>query len=140
MLSVKKASEFSQDQVRAFFGSHWDHLPEQDQLYEYGRFVEMKSEQKGFFALFPIEKDMVWLRSLYLKEGVSPTFIMTLIETITVYAEREEMSSIIVFSHDLSTDTILKAHQFKLLPPNEVPNQLSKRMKQSGKWWLLNYN
>lgn len=139
MLAVKEASKLEPTSLKSFFGKEWDTMTDHEELYQYGHFVEQNEDKKGFFALIPIDqtKTQFWLRSLYLKKGVRPQFVMTLIESVRAYAEEKGFEAVIAFSHDSSTETLLSAHQFQQIAEQYVPSEVKKRMTSEGTWWAF---
>ncbi|WP_102026417.1 hypothetical protein [Salirhabdus sp. Marseille-P4669] len=135
MINILPAQEASKAVVEAFFGEHWHKQTDKDDLYKFGRFIEMKGEKLGFFALVPCENKEGWLRTLYFKEDFSPAMIMLGIDWIKEAAQQAGLKRIYAFSHSSSTDTLFKSWGFE--NSDDQPKSITASVDKQGNWWML---
>ncbi|MRG86213.1 hypothetical protein [Salinibacillus xinjiangensis] len=117
--------------VRDFFGEQWDKQSSKDELHKYGRFIEIKGEKKGFYAIVPVLNEKGWLRTLYFTEQLNAGLLMVLIDWIKEDAAQSGYQQLMVYSHNSSTDTLFQTWGFEKMNQNEPLS-----VDEEGNWWI----
>jgi hypothetical protein len=133
MISIVPAIEENISFVQAFFGEQWNKLEFKQDVYNFGRFIEINEEKLGFFVIIPCNEKEGWLRSLYFKQDFHPGMIMLGIDWILEAAHEEGMNKLFAFSHSPNTDAILLMWKFELL--KEQPKSIVDKVGKFGSWW-----
>ncbi|WP_042143894.1 hypothetical protein [Paucisalibacillus sp. EB02] len=123
------ASEVAEDKITEFL-STTDQV-DQKSLLQDGYVVEIGDEIKGCFVLSTVEKDIFWLKQLYISKEAAQR-LPVLLEMIIVLAKTKKAKKVYVHSHQPVVDILLGALQFH--PQKEALNVNSNRPKQ-GNWW-----
>ncbi|TCT26391.1 hypothetical protein EDD68_10293 [Melghiribacillus thermohalophilus] len=132
MIQVIKASQFPAQELETYFGHVWDQQTDQEALYEYGRYMLLNGEKKGFFAIVPAGEESGWLRALYMKGGLSPAFLMMVFEWVQQEAVQAGFQQIYVLTRDESTETLLEINGFQRTA--HLPARIRKQFKGETVW------
>ncbi|QTN00874.1 hypothetical protein ERJ70_17230 [Sediminibacillus dalangtanensis] len=121
------------DQVlQRFFDGSWEAFRGKQNLKENGFLIEVQGEYKAFFALLPMERQVFWLKSLYIKEGVPSSFPWTVLETAMGLAGEKAADSVYIYSHQEALDTLLVLLQFEQAA---FPSFAEGHVLPEGNWW-----
>lgn len=105
---------------------------ERTSLLKRGYVVEWQEEIIGCFELDVLEKDVYWLRQLYINQSRAAKLPM-LLEYILVFAKQKKASYIYAHSEQPVTDLLLQSLQFSL--QTERMDLIEKHPFKKGNWW-----
>ncbi|UFT98959.1 hypothetical protein KO561_17485 [Radiobacillus kanasensis] len=117
-----------------FFEEKWSQFEEKQSLKQYGYLVEHEGTYKAYFALSPVKSNGLWLKSLYMKEGVPATFPLAILESAIALAKEKEGESLFVYSHQTTLDTLLQMIHFKRV---DTPAFAEELLENRGSWWKI---
>ncbi len=125
------------DQVlQRFFAGSWEAFRGKHNVKENGFLIEVKGEYKAFFALLPMEDQVFWLKSLYIKEGVPSSFPWTVLETAMTLAGEKAADCVYIYSHQAALDTLLVLLQFEQAA---FPSFAEGHALPEGTWWKSSF-
>src|SRR5699024_12042242 len=102
-----------------------------DGLLQDGYVVEIEEEIKGCFVLATIEKDIYWLKQLYIAKEAA-AHLPVLLETILQMSKGKQAKKIYVNSHQPVVDLLLEALQSNPQPKQELGMELGSK---EGSGW-----
>ncbi|KGX94075.1 hypothetical protein N781_01385 [Pontibacillus halophilus JSM 076056 = DSM 19796] len=140
MIEVKRTNEYEREDINKFFQTRLDTIKNEPQLLHCGWFVEMEGETSGFFSLVPVTERAVWIRSVLLKEGMDPAFIMTVMQLVQKKAEEEGYQDVYVLCHQSALEPLFLANQFTPIEESAIPSELHEQDIPQGSWWRFEIN
>ncbi|QDP41673.1 hypothetical protein [Radiobacillus deserti] len=120
--------------LQDFFADKWNDFEEKESLKQYGYLVEYEGSYKAYFALSPVKRNGLWLKSLYMKEGVPATFPLAIMESAIALAKDKEGDFLFVYSHQTTLDTLLDMIHFTQV---DTPAFAQELLKDQGNWWMI---
>lgn len=122
-MKLARVEEVEQSRMDVFLKNN-DSI-NREHLLRNGYVAEVNGEIIGCFSLEWIDRDVYWLKQLYISQSEANT-LLSLIEAILMLAKYEHAKEVRVNSKQPMTDIILEAMQFQVKDRNE---------KRDGKWW-----
>lgn len=102
-----------------------------ENLLKKGYVVEIDHHIKGCFIIEHIEKDLYWLKQLYITQPEA-RFLPLLLESILALAKKQHAKKVFVHSHQPMVDIILESLQFH---PQSKNIWLDEFINHKGQWW-----
>jgi len=128
-MKVMAAEHAPIDKLEAFLQTTQEF--NKDGLLQDGYVVEIEEEIKGCFVLATIEKDIYWLKQLYIAKEAA-AHLPVLLETILQMSKGKQAKKIYVNSHQPVVDLLLEALQFNPQSKQELSMELGRK---EGNWW-----
>ncbi|HLS20074.1 MAG TPA: hypothetical protein VK056_00240 [Bacillota bacterium] len=97
-----------------------------------GYLVEDNEQIIGCFIIEPTERDVYWLKQLYITQKEA-RLLPALLEAILTLAKQKRAKKVYVFSHQPMVDIILSALQFREEKAEKI--LLNKEEHRNGTWW-----
>lgn len=104
---------------------------EKASLLQHGYVLVIDEVIKGCFIWMPVEKDIYWLKQLYIVRDAAGN-LPVLLETIVQMAREKQVEKLYVQSHQPVVDILLDALQFC---PQQRGIQHETQQETEGKWW-----
>lgn len=101
-----------------------------------GYIVSVNHRIIGCFILDELKEDLYWLRQLYIMKEEAMT-LPVVIEAILNLAKDKAGTQVIVNSHQLTLDIILKALHFYPHNQQDIDFEM---ISAKGKWWVYHLN
>ncbi|MRH43977.1 hypothetical protein GH741_15140 [Aquibacillus halophilus] len=120
--------------LEQFFEDKWNHFEQKQTLKQDGYLIEYQDLYKAYFSLSPVGKNAYWLKSLYIKEGVPASFPLAIIESSLALASEKGASSLFVYSHQQSLDSLLSLLNFQ---SQLTPSFAEEIQVGQGTWWEI---
>lgn len=132
LIQITPSKDYSMEELESFFGDVWDKQTDREKLYEYGRYMLVHGKKKAFFAILPAGDQSGWLRALYMKEGLTPAFLMMVFEWVQQEAVRAGFKHIYALSRDESTETLLETSGFQRI--DQLPTRIDDQQTDCSGW------
>ncbi|HLS06872.1 MAG TPA: hypothetical protein VK079_02885 [Bacillota bacterium] len=116
---------------RELFFTQNNHL-NKEQLLTDGYLVEDQEQIIGCFMIEPLQKDIYWLKQLYISQAEARS-LPVLLEAILTLAKQKQAKKVYVFSHQPMVDIILDALQFHETKATNA--MMNDEQYRHGKWW-----
>ncbi|ENH95567.1 hypothetical protein J416_15417 [Gracilibacillus halophilus YIM-C55.5] len=127
-MELQATKTVDSETFQAFFGDS-EKIQITDEMKQYGYFICDQEETKGFFALYPVQHDAYWLRTFIMKQGVTVSLPLTMIQTAEQLTYNYGAHKLFIHSDSDALDQLL--HQLSYQQTDEAPEAIDQ-----GTWWM----